>query len=127
MKMRTQSDTFFSGEGTAWLKRNENSVPIKDDLVLGAFDLLVGSLDETSNVLEIGCSDGWRLKEIKKRYSTPHISGIDPSALGIAQAKEKGINAVRGFAESLPFSTGIFDVVIYGFCLYLCDRDNLFS
>ena len=26
----------------------------------------------------------------------------------------------------MPFESGFFDVVVFGFCLYLCDREDLF-
>src|SRR5207253_396680 len=29
-------------------------------------------------------------------------------------------------AEQLPFDDKKFDIVIFGFCLYLCDREDLF-
>ena len=32
-----------------------------------------------------------------------------------------------GTADELPFDLGSFDMVIFGFCLYLCDRQDLFK
>ena len=32
----------------------------------------------------------------------------------------------QGTAEALPFADASFDIVVFGFCLYLCDREDLF-
>lgn len=119
-----QAEAFFKGEGNAWLRRNTSKLPIENDLVLGAMDEMVGNF-EGQHVLEIGCANGWRLKELQKRYKiVPY--GIDPSDQAIAAAKKKGIEAERGFAHSINYAASTFDMVIYGFCLYLVDRSALF-
>ena len=33
---------------------------------------------------------------------------------------------MQGTADRLPYRDGLFDVVVFGFCLYLCDREDLF-
>ena len=38
-----------------------------------------------------------------------------------------GVHAQVGTADQLPFADKSFDVVIFGFCLNLCDRDDLFK
>ena len=35
-------------------------------------------------------------------------------------------NVQQGTADILPFDDQRFDIVIFGFCLYLCDREDLF-
>lgn len=122
----SQADTFFDSEGDAWLKRNAKDFPIQDDLLLTAFDQLVGGLSKYSRVLEIGCSNGWRLEKIRELYGCETLAGVDPSDKAIDAAREKGIRAERNNAAFLPFANGAFDVVIFGFCLYLCDRESLF-
>ncbi len=52
--------------------------------------------------------------------------GVDPSAKAVEAAKEKGVEASQGTADQLPFDDQSFDIVIFGFCLYLCDREDLF-
>lgn len=39
---------------------------------------------------------------------------------------EQGVSARQSTADALPFPAAAFDVVIFGFCLYLCDNDDLF-
>lgn len=53
--------------------------------------------------------------------------GIDPSTLAVQEACEKGVSATVGTADQLPFEKNSFDIVIFGFCLYLCDRIDLFN
>jgi SAM-dependent methyltransferase len=53
--------------------------------------------------------------------------GIDPSARAVARAAERGVRAERSTADRLPYGDGSFDVVMFGFCLYLCDDDDLFA
>ncbi len=54
------------------------------------------------------------------------VYGVDPSEMAVAYARTLGVDARVGTAEALPFETDLFDVVLFGFCLYLCDRDDLF-
>lgn len=123
----TQAETFLNGEGNAWLERNTRKIPIEDDLVLKALNQIVGIPCAEDTVLEIGCSNGWRLSELKKLYGCT-VVGIDPSEVAVEEAKKAGINAYRGCAHALQcFKNGGFTIVIYGFCLYLADRDLLFE
>ena len=76
-------------------------------------------------VLEIGCGNGYRLEWLQK-HTAWQCSGIEPSAKAVEDACKRGVNACQGTAEELPFSSDTFDIVIFGFCLYLCDRGDLF-
>lgn len=76
-------------------------------------------------VLEVGCGEGTRLAWLKNNLNA-HCYGIEPSAQAVAAACAKGINVQQGTADILPFDSQSFDIVIFGFCLYLCDREDLF-
>jgi ubiquinone/menaquinone biosynthesis C-methylase UbiE len=80
---------------------------------------------EGQKVLEIGCSDGSRLKWLKESLGF-ECYGIDPSTQAVQVASSRGITAEIGTANNLPFDDNMFDIVIFGFCLYLCDREDLF-
>ena len=46
---------------------------------------------------------------------------------GVEKGVSKGISAKIGTADQLDFEDKYFDFVIFWFCLYLCDRDDLFQ
>jgi ubiquinone/menaquinone biosynthesis C-methylase UbiE len=56
------------------------------------------------------------------------VVGIDPSdgAIADGRARFPHIAFARGTADALPFPACSFDFVCFGFCLYLCDRSDLF-
>ncbi len=74
--------------------------------------------------MEIGCGNGARLKQLVNLGF--RVSGIDPSASAISEAKLSNVDAYIGTADNLPFKENCFDIVVFGFCLYLCDREDLF-
>lgn len=113
-----QSDIFLGGEGAAWLERNQAKLPPKEDPV---FSALLRNKIEPVSVLEVGCGDGWRLQAIKRKWPDCKVCGIDPGYAG------DDIHISKETADQLNFVTGAFNVVIYGFCLYLCDREDLFQ
>jgi ubiquinone/menaquinone biosynthesis C-methylase UbiE len=126
--MTEQKTTFLESEGNAWFNRNqtsltETSLPDQDRLLP---DLLELPLHPSMKVLEIGCGSGNRLVWLKENLGL-ECSGIDPSAQAIEVARSRGIGAYQGTADSLPFDKESFDLVIFGFCLYLCDRKDLFQ
>lgn len=82
---------------------------------------------EPTSVLEIGCSNGWRLASLRERFPNARFAGIEPSAKAVEEGRERwGLDLRVGTADDLPFADGEFDLVIFGGCLYLCDRSDLF-
>lgn len=128
-----QKDIFLSGEGNAWFDRNaaalaKQEMPDGDPLLLELLRLQeqLASLHEVGKVLEIGCGEGGRLAWVQQNMGL-ECYGIEPSQLAVSQANRAGVRAQVGTADELPFAEKFFDVVIFGFCLYLCDRDDLFK
>jgi ubiquinone/menaquinone biosynthesis C-methylase UbiE len=112
------------------LSRNQQALSARklpdDDMLLQEILALAprgaqGNLE----VLEVGCGDGTRLAWIQSHFKA-RCHGIDPSAQAVDAARAKGVDAKQGTADSLEFEDGVFDIVIFGFCLYLCDRGDLF-
>lgn len=124
-----QKDAFLESEGDAWFTRNEhvlNTRKLPDsDSLLGEILCLPSSQRRGLKVLEIGCGDGSRLNWLKEnlRYE---CYGIEPSIQAVRVAESHGVDAQVGTADTLPFNDSMFDIVIFGFCLYLCDREDLF-
>jgi len=112
--MTSQTVTFIETEGNAWFARNRER--------LGAHDPVSEMIDELGlnpkSVLEIGCANGWRLKKLYELYGC-EVRGIDVSAAAV-EAREVPTIQV-GWADALPYLNRSFDLVIFGFCLYVTD------
>lgn len=128
--MSDQKDIFLSGEGDAYFTRNleklkGNTSDIDDDMLLNAIDNLGLA---PKSVLEIGASNGWRLDVLHSRFSCD-AQGVEPSEQAVTDASERypNIHMHVGAADELKFEDNRFDVVIFGFCLYLCDQSDLFK
>jgi ubiquinone/menaquinone biosynthesis C-methylase UbiE len=124
-----QKDVFLEGEGDAWYLRNSGGasriLPQGDPLLSEILALSPPIVEHGTRVLEIGCSEGVRLEWLARERGCD-CSGIDPSLRAVSAAAARGVRAQRGTAEALPFGDASFDVVAFGFCLYLCDRQDLF-
>ena len=77
------------------------------------------------SVLEIGCGDGWRLSELK-RIDGCKVMGIDPSKQAVQDGRKKYNIDLRVSTASDYNIDKTFDLIIFGFCLYLCSREELF-
>ena len=124
-----QKEIFLSSEGDAWFARNKANLAIKqarldDDPVLQEMSNFLPA-EKGVRILEIGCGDGGRLVWLSRKWGADCV-GLDPSTEAIVAARAKGVDAVRGTADALQFEDRSFDIVIFGFCLYLCDREDLF-
>ena len=134
--MDAQENVFLSGEGDRWFERNifKMEVGANQDPVIKKF--IEGHIAPTF-VGEIGCSNGWRLQKIKQLISPEpndrnvggYCFGVDPSKAAISNgtARFPGIDLAIGTATAFPWRTGQLDVLIYGFCLYVCDPEDLFE
>lgn len=111
--------------GDHYYMRNRDDFGKKDiDPVLKMMESV--NLRPTS-VLEIGCANGWRLKKIKELYGC-HVRGIDPSTKAIQDGqKDLGDDLQIGVAHKIPFADGSFDMVIFGYFLFLCEPDSWFQ
>ncbi len=78
-------------------------------------------------ILEIGCGAGYRLAVLRGEFGAD-CYGIDPStkAIEYGHARYPELVLESGTAKSLPYADNRFDLVIFGFCLYLCDPGDHF-
>ena len=132
MKLKSQKEIFLDGEGDEWLKRNKRNLSInsKNNKVNKEFLSYLLALPIPNNknikILVIGCGEGTLLYHLRERTKWS-LYGIDPSKKAIKIAQDLGINAQQATAEKLPFKEKTFDLIIFGFCLYVCDIDDLFK
>ena len=120
MTERSQKDVFLSGEGDAWYGRNlQHLREPGPDIVLTTLDAMGVA---PKSVLEIGCANGYRVAAICERFGAAGF-GIEPSANAVAdgQTRFPSLALEVGTADALPFADGQFDLVVFGFCLYLVD------
>lgn len=124
--MTKQSKIFMKTEGDNWFKRNQNTDFGKDYPLIEIEKIIKSFKDKKKiNILEIGCSQGKRLSKIQKKYKC-NCFGIEPSHLAIKNNINKKVNIKRGTAEKLDFPKKKFDIIFFGFCLYVIDVDDLF-
>lgn len=131
---KKQKDLFSESEGNAWFERNRVAVERRDynasDPVIHAVDHCLSNLTnndfEGLSLLEVGCGEGKRLRWLQANRSL-ECFGVEPASKAVELAIESGVKVVRGTADTLPFEEQKFDIVVFGFCLYLCDRDDLFK
>ena len=123
-KESKQKETFSTSEGDKWFDRNIE-LSIENDKIVQLFKSIELF---PKKVLEIGCSNGSRLNLIKDTFGC-ECWGIDPSSEAIKNGGEKypDILLSTGTADSLKFEDNSLDTIIFGFCLYLCDRNDLFK
>lgn len=121
-----QKEKFLKGEGDSWFVRNRNYIGKNRDNLIP--DMLKSIEISPKIVLEIGCGNGYWLNELREEYGCSCF-GIDPSEQAIQDGNNNysNITLIQGTADSLPFDDHYFDTVIFGFCLYLCDRRDLFK
>lgn len=108
-------------EADAWLERNRKELGWRDPVG----DLLDHIQINPTSILEIGCANGWRLKKLEQRFDCP-VVGLDLGASAVAEARANGNQVVQGDAAVLPFGDGVFDLVIWGFFLYIAEPSQYF-
>ena len=129
-----QTQIFAAGEADAWYRRNRQT---RVDDTSPDLELIAGVLEsyraEIANVLEIGCSDGRKLETLATHFDASG-HGVDPSfeavADGQARLRSAGVERVNlsvGTSDRLDFETGHFDLVHFGFSLYVIARERLFA
>jgi len=121
----SQKSAFLEGEGDQWFQRNPlNLTTLSTDI----FNHRVANyVRESSRVLEIGCADGRRLYAIKQlARGLGTFTGVDPSREAIKNGAETfpSLRLQLGTSDDTGLNES-FDLVLLGFCMYLCDRNLL--
>ena len=118
-----QKKIFLDFEGDNFFERNKAKWFNEKDLIIKKITQL-NNKKKIHNLLEIGCGDGWRLNLINKKTKI-NCYGIDPSKKAVKNINNKKLKIFRGTADKLNFKSIKFDVVVFGFCLYLVDIQDL--
>ncbi|WP_148316845.1 class I SAM-dependent methyltransferase [Achromobacter xylosoxidans] len=125
----TQKSVFTSGqEGDRYFSRNEGiyAAMVDADELSIPNSVYASYIRAGDAVLEIGSSSGTNLDALRRATGCAGF-GIDPSAKAISSgsALHPGLNLSVGTADKLEFPDHSFDFILFGFCLYLVDRDLL--
>ncbi|MBI87330.1 MAG: methyltransferase type 11 [Candidatus Marinimicrobia bacterium] len=134
-----QKNIFLNTEGNKWYERNRSSLNKRNydkDLIVNEIIKIndfIGSKpnqlkpkSKKGRILEVGCGNAERLSYIQKKLDYD-CYGIEPSLKAVENGRKLGLDICHGTADELPFKENYFDIIIYGFCLYLCDREDLFK
>lgn len=113
-------ETFLLVEGDNFFNRNHEHFNIVNDVIIKNL-----KINENSNILEIGCSNGWRLSYLKKQNTTCNFYGIDPSKKAINSNVDNEINLSVGTCDDLQFEDEYFDVILIPFVFMYIDRKLL--
>ena len=73
-------------------------------------DYNFANFDRGMMVLDVGCGNGAQLEKLKARGC--HEIGIDPNGTRVNACLQRGVSAMVGCAEKLPFEDASFDGVI---------------
>jgi len=93
-----------------------------EDMVFDA----VGEV-EPQRVLEVGCGAGEMAERIAAELGSD-VLGLDLSERMVDLTRKRGVEAVLGDVQALPFEDGRFDCVVAGWVLYhVADRDHAIS
>ncbi len=120
--MEKQRDIFIADEGDQWFRRNRPYLSAVNDPVLRVLTELA-----PARLLEVGAANGWRLAEARRRWGAQG-TGVEPSqaARNDGAARFPEVTLLAGTADRLPLDDRSVDCVVFGWCLYLCDRADLF-
>ena len=122
-----QEKKFFENEGNNWFMRNKRALSDAHDAIKQ--DWILVMLEKYGikphRILEIGCSNGWRLDVLQKKYGAECV-GVEPSIAAIEDGKQRYplLKLHRGLASKLSIE-GTFDLVIVPFVFHWVGRAEL--
>lgn len=121
-----QKAAFLDHESDAWCERNRLGLDEAAERRAWLHQQLTDCFPAGTRVLEIGCANGGHLAALQARFAITG-AGIDPGQAAIAEGRARypQLDLQVATADQLPHADGSFDVVWFGFCLYLVDRSLL--
>ncbi len=78
------------------------------------FDAIRRNVARVDRILEVGCSSGFMLEELRRQWPTAHLAGLDALADGLPMAHQRVPDAeiAHASATGLPIVDASIDVVI---------------
>jgi SAM-dependent methyltransferase len=127
-KHTNQTEIFKAHEADQWYSRNKSKLQGAQYYV--ELDWLCHTLrpfrERIDNVLEIGCAAGHKLRKLCEELDA-NGEGIEPSRIAVEEGNRNGgrVKLQVGSSETLPYPDETFDLLHFGFCLYLVERKFL--
>jgi len=123
-----QDRIFSDSEGNRWFQRNKTALDVQGhtDWPCYLIDLL-GNKAGIRSILELGCSNGYRLHTLRDRLGNDcRCVGVDASQEAVRDGKERypELELHQGTLSAVPLQ-GEFDLVIVNFVLHWVDRKAL--
>jgi len=117
---------FLSFEGNHWFERNYMNLDIKNDVILKQLQI---NNHHEKIILEIGCSNGWRLNEFYKQNSNNKYIGIEPSekAIEFGRKNYPNIELYHSTCDEIPIENDYCDIILIPFVFMYIDRKLLFK
>ena len=128
--MFSQKNLFLKEEGDSYFKRNYLKIKNRNyakDRLTNVVQKVIDNYKNNLSILTVGCCDGGMLNFLSHKYKKIKCFGIDPSSLAIKSQKNKKIILKKATADKIPFKSNKFDILVFNFCLYLCDDNDLFK
>ena len=128
----SQGEEFLRGEADAWFARNHSHVNVSPARRLLS-EWCAPHKSAVGRILEIGAGNGLPLAFLSDVLEADGV-GIEPSKQAVENwetLRHEVVGGARvsmsvGLASELPFEDNSFDLVVFGFCLYLVDRSLLY-
>lgn len=125
--MSSQKNIFLRSEANNFFLRNKirlSNVNYKTDEITAEVEKIINPKIKIK-ILEIGCCDAGMINYLNINYKNVKCYGVDPSDLALKSQKNNSLVLKRGTADNLSFGKNEFDILIFNFCLYLCDTEDL--
>jgi SAM-dependent methyltransferase len=123
-----QKDIFLAKEADNWFLRNKDKI-LNEEKNYFPLEVVLPYLAARKKILEVGCSVGNNLNYLQEVCSNElELTGIEPSQLAIKEGQKRfeDIRFIQDTAEGVSrLNDEKFDVIIFGFCLYLVDRESI--
>jgi hypothetical protein len=115
-------------EANNWFSRNKEKIENKTRIDDIAYQSFLSTKFIPKNVLEIGCSNGYRLDWFSKDFECD-CYGIDLSSEAISDGQKKFplLDLQHGNYDILDTYNKKFDLIILGFFDYYLPRDDIFK
>jgi SAM-dependent methyltransferase len=117
-----------NGNHNKWFLRNKKNILNNkhDEKIV---DLIKANNLKAKNILELGCSNGYKLLRFKELLKSKNCYGIDISKQAIFDGKKrfKELKLLNCSSLEIDKIKLKFDLVICGFFLYQLDRDYIFQ